>query len=135
MADPIILEGINTALKADGTVTGYVGGKIYYMIAVPEPTLPYVIISHAGGGDVYDTPKSEIDEDWDVKVIADDALEAQTIQAALKACLNGADLTLTGGWAVIACQHTTPFLYYQKTDQRQYWYGGGCYRIRAVKET
>lgn len=135
MADPIIQAGLRARLFADVTVLAAVSGRIFFMLAPANTAMPYILFSHAAGGDIYETPKNEIDEDWDVKVIADDALEALTILNAIKTALNGASLTLTGGWASIACQHTVPFLYPETVDQRQYWHGGGSYRIRAVKES
>jgi hypothetical protein len=129
-----IYTGVRTALTANGTISGQVGTRVYRLLAPGSAAEPYIVMTIAGGGDLNDNPKDEVDIDIDVKAVSGAADTSLTLADAIRTALHDQDITLSGGWATYRMQHEAPFDYVETTEKRQYWHAGGRYRLRAVKE-
>jgi len=89
--------GLYNALATDNTLTNAITkGGIYNTVARQGTALPYVIFFWTGGGLENINPSELHNVVYVVKVVADDAHEAGTIQGYIKNALHLQTLTVAG---------------------------------------
>lgn len=131
-----MLDAINEAIynKLNGTsaVTSLLSSAtaVYIEVAPVGAVLPYIIIAPAGGGSDNDTPTDSADVMYYIKGVAESALVAGAVAAAIFNALHEADLTIDAPWSCYRCQHVNLISYPEPVDRKIFRHMGGSYRIR-----
>lgn len=97
-AQAAVDAGVYGALAAHTLLNTAVGGRIYEGKAPAGSTYPYVIFQQAGGGDVFDSQRRNIEVQYLVIAISGDQPEALTLAGYIQEAMIDAGLTITG-WA------------------------------------
>lgn len=127
-----INNAVRTQLAAGTALTTELGGTAIYAVQAPEAaTLPYVLITIAGGGDLNRTPTREIDVMVQVKAVATTALKAATCADLINSRLHDTTFSMNTPWVVYRCEHDEAFMYVENAERKQYWHAGATYRLRA----
>ena len=94
----VVEIGLYNALSGYSALTTALGSAtaIWNGVATQGTALPYVVVTHAGGGLMNLTPSEMHDLVYMVQALADDSAEASTLQGHIKGALHNQTLTVTG---------------------------------------
>jgi hypothetical protein len=128
-------QAIRTKLVATSAITTALSSSsaVYRLEAGQDAVKPYIVMAWSGGGDVNDNPYDRFDVRILVKAVAETAGAAGSLADAIRTALHGTELTYTGGWMHIQCQHISPIAYPEAVDRVTLYHMGGLYRLRASK--
>lgn len=125
-----ILTGIYSKLSGGTALVSALGGTAIYHMQAPEgAALPYVVYSHAGGGDENLTPSRLINVVYNVRAYADDAKEAWTVMGLVDSLLHGGTVTVTG-YTNFWCARENFWELTDNTGAETIYAAGAYYRIR-----
>jgi hypothetical protein len=126
-----VYTSIKTQLAAGTALVSALGGTYIYQRQAPKgKTLPYVVMSHAGGGPENINPSDMRDNLWFVRVYADDAAEANTIDGFISASLNKKALSVSGYTNIYTAREDEYELVENPVDKQPVYMAGANYRIR-----
>jgi hypothetical protein len=130
-----VFTALRTKLNATSAVTTLLSSAsaIYRLEAGQDAVKPYIVMAWNGGGDVNDNPYDRFDVRILVKAVAETPSAAGSLADAIRTALHGIELTYTGGWMHIQCQHISPIAYPEAVDRETIFHMGGLYRLRASK--
>jgi hypothetical protein len=130
-----VFTAIRTKLVATSAVTTALSSSsaVYRIEAGQDAAKPYIVMAWSGGGDVNDTQYDRFDVRVLVKAVAETAGAAGSLADTIRTALHGTELTYTGGWMHIQCQHISPIAYPEAVDRVTLYHMGGLYRLRASK--
>lgn len=135
MAELITAERwLTSILTNDGTLAGYVGGRVYGHIVPSDASFPYIWFTHQASSDVQGVGPHRIMVSalYTVRAVA-----VATSFASLEAIANRIDGVLQAasgavvGGIVLACVRERPFVLVEPSQGVQYRQLGGIYRIWA----
>jgi len=134
------MNEINTAiyskLSAGTALTALLAGttSIYHLQAPDNATLPYVVFSHAAGGDENQTPIRRKNNLVFVRGYSNvSALAAGSIDAQVDALLHAGTLTVTGWNNFWLCREQDLENIDNLPSGEKVWMAGGYYRLRIGK--
>ena len=130
-----VFTAIRTKLAATTGVTTLLSSAsaIYRLEAGGTASFPYVVMAWQGGGDVNDTPNEMLDVRVSVKAVAETASQAGGLADAIRTALHNQELTWSGSWKHLTCQHDNPLAFTEAVDRVTLWHMGAVYRVRASK--
>lgn len=126
-------KAMGDTLAADSAVYALVGERITIAERPNGSNLPAVVIDHAAGGDTVDSPKEPQDITYNVVAISSVSLtEAANVAEAVRNALHLQHMTVIG-WNIVQCEASSYIQYMENNDQKQFYYVGHAFRIRAHK--
>lgn len=101
--------------------------------SVPVLT-PYIIYTHAAGGQENETPLDTADIRYYIQGVATSASAASAIGDAIEAALHRpSSMAFDTPWNMVQCQLTTVISRMATVDRVDYHYAGGLYKIQISK--
>lgn len=82
-----IEKALYTTLDNDATISSLASG-VYNSLAPEDVTFPFVVFQKMGGWHVPDNPKENIEAVYVVKAVADDLMDAENLDLAIKNALD-----------------------------------------------
>ena len=122
-----------TALSQYSAGTALYGTRIYEGQAPLGGSLPYVIYTFVGGGEIYETPTRMLDVNVDVTCIAATQIQAQSGAAHIEGALREKQLTATG-WTTLRVNEGAVISTFANVQGKQYYQCGAEYRIRLSNQ-
>ena len=131
----IVDDGIYGKLSTTGAVTSLLSSTtaIFPGIASTGTAMPYIVFTFAGGGNENLDPYDTGDVMYYIKAVANSALVAAQIAAAIRAALHEQTFAVDAPWSVYRCQEKDLINYVETEESTQFWHMGGSYRIRLSK--
>ena len=127
-----VSTGIRNKLIAASAISALVSTRVYNTLAEPSAALPYIVFQYVSGGYANQTPQGEIDLQFQVSGWSESAATAAALQAAIDSALHQQTLTIPN-WVFYDCAQRGAVWQQVTINARQYWQGGGTYRIRATR--
>lgn len=132
-ANRVIPKAIASALVADGTVNGFVNGRVHLRIAPAGTAYPYLVIGLSSGVSPNTEPKETKDYRYFVKCISPSMTIAAQVASVVYDALHHADIDLDDPWKLVQVQHESDFEFVENVEREKLFHFGGLYRIRANK--
>lgn len=135
-AESLIETGLRSALTAGTALVGQVGGtaapRIYNHIAPPASTLPYIVYTLVGGGDLNDTPTRAGEWLYQVGVFGTALAQCGTIDGYVEDLLNGGSVSISG-WSNYWCARESPYRLSETVGKVTVYHVGAVYRVGATE--
>lgn len=121
----IIGSAVASYLGTAGTV------PVYQDLAVQGSQPPYVIYSHQSAPEIYTWDGSEVQAEYQVKVVSnrENSAEATRLYKEVHAVMQDAPLSLGDGVSLLRCRRIATVKY---QDSQRFWHVGGIYRIDVI---
>ena len=128
-----IRKGLIDTLVADGTVNGFVSGRVRSEIAPTGTAYPYIVLSLSSGVSTNDSPREPKDYEYMVKCISPSQSVAAQVASAIYDALQDASPDLDSPWKLLRMNHLSDFEYVENLERDKLYHSGGLYRIRVNK--
>ena len=132
-ANRTIRKAIGATLVADGTVNGFISGRVRFKLAPVGTAYPYVIIDLSSGVSANDSPREPQDYLFMVKCVTSSQVVAAQVASAIYDALHHASMSLDSPWKLLQCQHMSDFEYVENVEKDKIYHSGGLYRVRVNK--
>ncbi len=132
-ANRVFPKAIADELVADGTVNGFISGRVYTRLAPAGVAYPYVVIGLSAGVSPRLAPGEGKDYRYFVKCISSSQTVAAQVASAVYDALDNADLDLDSPWLLLQIDHISDFEFVENVEREKLYHLGGVYRIRANK--
>lgn len=132
-ANRVIPKGLADTLVADGTVNGFISGRVYLRIAPAGASYPYIILNMQSGVSVNDSPREPKDYSYMVKVVSPSQSVAAQVANAIYDALQDTSIDFGATWKVMRVNHLSDFEYVENAEREKLFHSGGLYRIRVNK--
>lgn len=133
----ILNKGIFDALKSNAALTARLssGSAIYFQQAPKGVAKPYIVYSHAAGGDDHLTQTESADTVYYIHAIHESPGTAGLIAGLIRSTLheNEGTFNLTSPWAMYRSQADAIIAYTETIDGKEFWHMGNSYRFRLSK--
>lgn len=134
----ILENGIHAALAANSTLTNLLASGTASIFSGQAPkgaAKPYIVYTHASGGDDHLTPQESADATYYIHGIDKSPTKAAQIAAAIRATIHEKEtaFTLTSPWVMYRSQADAIIAYTETIDAVEFWHKGNSYRFRLSK--
>jgi len=130
----LIMGWIESTLKTDATVSGYVGDRVYEGVGPDDCEYPFIVYQNQSADDVRGVGTTTICADtmWLVKAIAESAPDRLApVAAAITDALTLSDgIAITGG-SILSSVREQPFFMGEVDGSHVYNHLGGTFAISA----
>ncbi len=131
----ILEQGIRDALAANPTLIALLGQGSTSLFSGQAPkgaAKPYIVYTHAAGGDDHLTPQESADVTYYIHAIDKSQTKANQIAALIRATIHEKEtaFNLTSPWVMYRSQADAIISYSETIDSTEFWHKGNSYRFR-----